>query len=156
MSEEKSVYHTYSILNYLSMKKLIEEFKTFAMKGNVVDLAVAVVIGAAFGKIVTSLTNDIIMPVIGVVTGGVDFSNLVWTIKQAVGDTAAVTVNYGLFINQIVTFVIVAFSIFMLVKSMNKLKELQKKEEEKEEKKETPKPTKEEVLLTEIRDLLKK
>ena len=137
------------------MKSFLEEFKTFAMKGNVVDLAVAVVIGAAFGKIVTSLTNDIIMPVIGLLTGGMDFSNLAWTLKEAQGDVAAVTVNYGVFINTIVSFVIVAFAIFMIVKGMNKLQEIQKEEEKEEEKKEK-KPSKEEELLTEIRDLLKK
>lgn len=133
------------------MKSLLEEFKAFAMKGNVVDLAVAVVIGTAFGKIVSSLVDDIIMPVVGVLTGGVDFSELTWTLKDAFGDAAAVTMNYGVFINNIVTFIIVAFAIFMLVKAMNKLK---RNEEEKPT--EPAKPSKQEELLSEIRDLLKK
>jgi large conductance mechanosensitive channel len=134
------------------MKSFLKEFKAFAMRGNVVDLAIAVVIGAAFGKIVTSFTNDIIMPVIGLLTGGVDFSDLLWTLKEAGGDAAAVTLNYGAFINTVVSFVIIALTIFVVVKAMNKLI---KKEEKKEEKKE-PKPSKEESLLMEIRDLLKK
>jgi large conductance mechanosensitive channel len=133
------------------MKNFLEEFKAFAMRGNVVDLAVAVVIGAAFGKIVTSFTNDIIMPVIGLLTGGVDFSDLLWTLKEAGEGVDAVTVNYGLFINAIVSFAIIAFAIFMVVKAMNKLVA-----KEKEEPKKESKPSKEEVLLTEIRDLLKK
>jgi large conductance mechanosensitive channel len=133
------------------MKAFMEEFKAFAVRGNVVDLAVAVVIGGAFGKIVTSFTNDIIMPVVGVLTGGVDFGDLVWTIKEASGDVAAVTINYGVFVNTIISFLIIAFAIFMVIKAMNKLK---KAEEEKPE--EPAKPSKEEELLTEIRDLLKK
>jgi large conductance mechanosensitive channel len=133
------------------MKKFIEEFKTFAMRGNVLDLAVAVVIGGAFGKIVTSLTDDIIMPVIGLITGGMDFSNLAWILKEAVGDTPAVTIKYGLFINNIVTFIIIAFVIFVLIKAINKLKK-----QEEETPKKAPKPSNEEVLLTEIRDILKK
>jgi large conductance mechanosensitive channel len=131
------------------MKSFLDEFKAFAMRGNVVDLAVAVVIGAAFGKIVTSFTDDIIMPIVGVLTGGVDFSDLVWTLKEASGDVAAVTINYGAFINTIVSFVIVAFAIFLVVKAMNKMKA------EEEVPEEDPKPTKEEELLTEIRDVLK-
>ena len=138
------------------MKSFLEEFKAFAMRGNVVDLAVAVVIGAAFGKIVTSFTNDIIMPIIGLLTGGVDFSDLVWVIKEARGDMPAVTVNYGMFINTIVSFVIIAFAIFLAVKAINKMKaedlSAQAGEKPKEEK---PKLSKEEELLTEIRDVLK-
>jgi large conductance mechanosensitive channel len=133
------------------MKNFVQEFKEFAMRGNVMDLAVAVVVGAAFGKIVTSLTNDVIMPVIGVLTGTIDFSDLALTLKAAHGDVAAVTLNYGLLINAVVSFVIVSFAIFVVVKMMNKLK----KQEEKEPKKDV-KPSKEELLLTEIRDLLKK
>jgi large conductance mechanosensitive channel len=133
------------------MKSFVEEFKAFAMKGNVVDLAVAVVIGAAFGKIVTSLVDDIIMPVVGMVTGGVDFADLAWTLKAATADAEAVTIGYGIFINNIVTFVIVALAIFMVIKAMNKM---QKQEEEAPA--EPPKPSKEEELLTEIRDLLRK
>jgi len=133
------------------MKALLEEFKTFAMKGNVVDLAVAVVIGAAFGKIVSSLVDDIIMPMVGMLTGGIDFADLAWTLKEATEEAEAVTIGYGIFINNIVTFIIVAFAIFMVIKAMNKMK---KKEEEAPA--EPPKPSKEEELLTEIRDLLKK
>ncbi len=134
------------------MKAFAKEFKKFIMRGNVVDLAVAVVIGGAFGKIVTSFTNDIIMPVIGVLTGGVDFSSLTWTLKESSGDMSAITINYGMFINTIISFLIIAFAIFVAIKAMNKL---QNKEEKKEEVKKEKKPSKEEELLTEIRDVLK-
>ena len=127
---------------------MFQEFKKFALKGNVMDMAVGVVIGAAFGKIVSSFVSDIIMPPIGVLTGGVDFSNLAITLKKASETTAAITLNYGLFINSVVNFVIIAFSIFIVVKQINKLK---KKEEAKP--KETPEDI---VLLREIRDSLKK
>lgn len=128
----------------------VKEFKEFAVKGNVVDLAVAVVIGAAFGKIVTSLVNDIIMPPIGYITGGVDFSDIKYVLKEAVGDTPEVSVNFGNFVNIVIQFIIVAFCIFLIVKGLNSLK---KKEEAAPSA--PPAPTKEEVLLTEIRDLLK-
>ncbi len=133
------------------MKGLLEEFRTFAMRGNVIDLAVAVVIGAAFGKIVSSLVDHIIMPIVGVLTGGVDFSDLAITLREATDASPAVTLGYGMFINSIITFTIVAFAIFMVIKAMNTL---QRKKEE--EPKKPPKPSKEEELLTEIRDLLKK
>jgi large conductance mechanosensitive channel len=120
------------------------EFKKFALKGNVMDLAVGVVIGGAFGKIVSSLVNDIIMPLVGILIGGVDFSGLSYPVGNA-------TLKYGAFIQTIVDFFIIAFSIFLFIKLFNKL--TFKKEEEKKE--EIPAPTKEEVLLTEIRDLLK-
>jgi len=130
----------------------VNEFKSFAMKGNVVDMAVGIIIGAAFGKIVASLVRDVIMPPIGVLVGGVDFSDLVYVIQEAQGEAAAVAINYGLFIQSIVDFLIVAFAIFMAIKVMNSLK---KKEDD-----ETPaapaKPSTEVVLLTEIRDLLKR
>lgn len=100
---------------------MMKEFKEFAMRGNVVDLAVGVVIGGAFGKIVSSLVADIIMPPIGVLTGGADFSELVLTIKAATETTKAVTINYGAFINHVIDFTIVAFAIFMVVKAMNRL-----------------------------------
>lgn len=132
------------------MKAFLEEFKAFAMRGNVVDLAIAVVIGAAFGRIVTSFTNDIIMPVLGVLTGGVDFSAMAWTLKEATETAEAVTIGYGLFINSIISFLIIAFAVFVVMKQVNRL---QKKEEEAPA--EPPKPSSEEVLLTEIRDLLK-
>lgn len=131
------------------MKSFVEEFKTFAMRGNVVDLAVAVVIGGAFGKIVSSLVDNIIMPIVGVLTGGVDFSNLGVTLKEGVGNTPPVVLGYGAFLNSILTFVIVAFAIFSVVKLMNTLK---RKEEGAPAL--PPKPSKEEKLLEEIRDAL--
>ncbi len=136
--------------------KLIKEFKKFAMRGNVIDLAVGVIIGGAFGKIVTSLVKDIIMPPIGFITGGIDFTTLAITLKEATTTAAgveisAVTINYGNFINATVDFLIIAFSIFIAIKQLNRL---QKKEEAKP--KTTPKPTKDQDLLIEIRDLLKK
>lgn len=132
--------------------KILQEFKTFAMRGNVVDLAVGVVIGTAFGKIVSSLVSDIIMPIVGVLTGGVDFSDLKLVIKEGAKEAENVTVNYGMFIQNVVDFLIIAFSIFVVVKLINKLKKA-----EKEEEKQAPAPAPEEdiVLLTEIRDLLK-
>ncbi|MDN3580689.1 large-conductance mechanosensitive channel protein MscL [Mucilaginibacter flavus] len=130
---------------------IVKEFKEFAMRGNVVDLAVGVIIGAAFGKIVTSLVADIIMPPIGMITGGIDFKDLKYVLKPAVGKVPETAINYGLFINNVIDFLIVAFCIFLIVKGINTLK---KKEEA------APaapaEPTKEEVLLTEIRDLLAK
>lgn len=130
---------------------MMSEFKKFAMKGNVVDMAVGIVIGAAFGKIVSSFVNDVLMPPIGMLIGGVDFSDLAVTLKEAVGGEAAVTINYGSFIQTALDFIIIAFAIFMVVKGMNRMK---KKEEEKPAA--PPKPSNEEVLLAEIRDLLKK
>lgn len=130
---------------------MMKEFKQFAMKGNVVDMAVGIVIGAAFGKIVKSFVDDILMPPIGMAVGGVKFSKLAVVLKEASTEAAAVTINYGLFIQTLVDFLIVAFAIFMAIKTMNSLK---KKEEA------SPSapavPSKEEVLLAEIRDLLKK
>ena len=123
---------------------ILNEFKKFALKGNVIDLAVGVVVGGAFGKIVTSLVNDIITPIIGLLLGGIDFSGLSFTYEKAV-------VKYGAFIQTIIDFLIIAFSIFLFIKLFNKLT-FKKAEEKKEE---APEPTKEEVLLSEIRDLLK-
>ena len=139
----------------------LQEFKAFALKGNVMDMAVGVIIGGAFGKIVTSLVNDVIMPPIGLVVGGVDFSDLNLTLKQAVTDAAgevltpAVTWNYGAFIQQVVDFAILAFCVFMMIKVMNRL--MKKKEEEAPAPAPAPEPepTAEEKLLTEIRDVLK-
>ena len=130
---------------------VIEEFKKFIMRGNVVDMAVGIVIGGAFGKIVSSFVNDVLMPPIGMALGGVDFSDLAMTLKAASGEVAAVTLNYGSFIQTVVDFIIIAFAIFMVIKAMNSMK---KKEEEAPAA--PPKPSTEEVLLTEIRDLLKK
>lgn len=130
---------------------MLKEFKEFAMKGNVVDLAVAVVIGGAFGKIVTSFVNDIIMPPIGVLMGGVNFTDLKITLKEAVGEVPAVTMNYGAWINTVIDFVIVALVIFLVIKALNSLKK-----KEAEAPAAPPAPSKEETLLTEIRDLLAK
>jgi len=129
---------------------MIQEFKEFAVKGNVMDMAVGIIIGAAFGKIVSSFVADVIMPPIGLLLGGVDFSDLAVTLKEAVGEQPAVTLNYGLFIQTIIDFTIVAFAIFIAVKAINSLK---RKEEEAPAA--PPAPSNEEVLLTEIRDLLK-
>ena len=128
---------------------LFKEFRDFAMRGNVVDLAVGVIIGAAFGKIVSSLVANIIMPPLGLLIGGVDFKQFKGVLKPAEGDIPAVVMEYGNFIQTIFDFVIVAFAIFMAIKLMNKM--YQKKEVEKP----VAKPSNEEVLLTEIRDLLK-
>ena len=127
---------------------MLKEFKEFAMRGNVVDMAVGIIIGAAFGKIVSSLVKDVIMPPIGMIMGNVDFSDLAIALGEAEG---AASINYGVFINTVLDFVSVAFAIFMLIKGLNSMK---KKEEAKP--KEPPKPSAEETLLTEIRDLLAK
>lgn len=136
---------------------MLEEFKKFAMRGNVVDMAVGIIIGAAFGKIVSSFVADVIMPPIGMVVGNVDFSQLFinlsdgeYTSLAAAQEAGAATINYGVFLNTVLDFVIVAFAIFMVIRGMNKMK---KAEEEKPA--EPPKPSEEVVLLTEIRDALK-
>ena len=130
---------------------MIKEFKEFIMRGNVLDLAVAVIIGGAFGKIVTSLVNDVIMPPIGMALGGVNFTDLKITLQEAVGDAEAVTMNVGVFIQTIIDFLLVAAAIFLVIKAYNST---QKKEEEAPAA--PPEPSNEEKLLTEIRDLLKK
>ena len=129
---------------------MMKEFKDFAMRGNVIDMAVGIIIGGAFGKIVSSFVADVITPPIGMLLGGVDFSSLSFVLKEAVGDTAAVVIGYGKFIQTVVDFVIIAFAIFLVIRWMNSLK---KKEEEAPAA--PPAPSKEETLLTEIRDLLK-
>jgi large conductance mechanosensitive channel len=126
---------------------IIKEFKAFAVKGNVVDMAVGIIIGAAFGKIVSSFVGDVIMPPIGLIIGGVDFSDLAITLKAAEGDMPAVLLAYGKFIQSIIDFIIIAFAIFLGVKAINRLK--------REEVEEAAEPTTQEVLLAEIRDLLK-
>ena len=136
----------------------IQDFKAFALKGNVVDMAVGLIIGGAFGKIVTSIVNNIIMPPIGVLTGGMDFTDLKLVLKDAVkeGDqvvSEAVTLNYGQFIQDVVDFLIIAFCIFLMVKGIAALS--RKKEEKPAEPAPAPEPSAEEKLLTEIRDLLK-
>ena len=129
---------------------MISEFKSFAMRGNVVDMAVGIVIGGAFGKIVSSFVADVLMPPIGLLLGNVDFSDLAVTLQAAGEGVEEVTLRYGQFIQTVIDFVIIAFAIFMVVKAMNTV---MKKEEEKPA--EPPKPNKEEVLLTEIRDALR-
>ena len=137
---------------------MLEEFKKFAMRGNVVDMAVGIIIGGAFGKIVSSFVNDVIMPPIGMLMGNVDFSQLFINLSDqeyaslaAAQEAGAATINYGVFINTVLDFLIVAFAIFMVIRGMNKLK---KKEEEKPA--EPPKPSEEVLLLQEIRDALKR
>ena len=137
--------------------KWLQEFKAFAVRGNVVDMAVGIVIGAAFGKTVSSFVADVIMPPIGMLIGGIDFSNLVVTLKEAIPATAdtaaqtAVTLNYGTFIQSVIDFVIIAFAIFMVVKAINRLK---RKEAEKPSS--PPVPSQEVLLLTDIRNILQK
>lgn len=130
---------------------MMQEFKEFAVKGNVVDMAVGVIIGGAFGKIVTSLVGDVIMPPIGVAMGGVDFSSLAIVVQEAIDKKPAVVISYGKFIQTVIDFVIIAFVIFMAIKGINSLKRKQA---------EAPAapaaPSNQEVLLSEIRDLLKK
>ncbi|MCF7831303.1 MAG: large-conductance mechanosensitive channel protein MscL [Candidatus Pacebacteria bacterium] len=130
------------------MKNFIEEFKKFAVKGNAIDLAVGVVIGGAFGKIVTSLVDDIIMPPLGLLSGNVDFSDKVIILKQATETNAAISLNYGMFLNTSIQFVIVAFAIFILVKGINKLKHVELNQQKT--------PAEDTLLLREIRDSLKK
>ena len=145
---------------------MLKEFKEFAMKGNFVDMAVGIVIGAAFSTIVKSFVDDIIMPVVGVLTGGVDFSNMFAVIKNPVDDAVyttldaakeagAVTINYGVFINALITFLIVAFTLFIVIKAMNKAKAALEEEQAAEDKK-PAEPSDEVKLLTEIRDALAK
>jgi large conductance mechanosensitive channel len=131
--------------------KIVNEFKSFIMRGNVIDLAVGIVVGAAFGKIVTSLVSDIIMPPIGLLIGGVNFTDLKWVMKEGQGEIPAVTLNYGNFIQICFDFLIVAMAIFLLIKGINSAKRKQETPQAS-----TPTPTGEEVLLREIRDLLKK
>ncbi len=131
--------------------KIIDEFKEFAMKGNMIDMAVGIIIGGAFGKIVSSIVNDILMPPLGLLLGGVNFTDLKLVMKAATETAPAVSWNYGSFIQALVDFLIIAFSIFMLIKGINSFKK--KKEAAPAP---PPEPSKEETLLSEIRDLLKK
>ncbi|MGB2552434.1 large-conductance mechanosensitive channel protein MscL [Campylobacter sp. MOP51] len=130
----------------------VKEFKEFAMRGNVLDMAVGVVIGGAFGKIVSSLVGDVIMPIVGVLTGGVNFTDLKFVLKEAAGEAPAVTVNYGAFIQTTVDFLIIAFCIFCVIKAINSLK----KPKEEPAPAAPAAPSEDIVLLTEIRDLLRK
>jgi large conductance mechanosensitive channel len=142
---------------------MLKEFKEFAAKGNMLDMAVGIVIGAAFATIIGSLVNDIIMPVVGLAIGGVDFSEFFAVLREgdpagpyatlaAAKEAGAVTVNWGVFVNSLITFLIVAFALFMVIKGVNKMK---REEEEAPEPEAPPEPTAEETLLTEIRDILK-
>lgn len=130
--------------------KIIQEFKTFALRGNVIDMAVGIIVGAGFGKIVDSLVKDVILPPFGVLIGGIDFSKLEFVLKQAEGTAPAVSIRYGMFLNTMLSFTIVAFAVFMLIRGINAFKK-------KEAKQPTVPvvPTKEEILLTEIRDILR-
>ncbi len=131
---------------------MLKEFKEFAMRGNVVDLAVGFIIGAAFAKIVSSLVNDILMPPIGMLLGGMDFTSFMIVLKEATADAEAVTINYGVFIQMLIEFIIVAFAVFLIVKGINSMR---RKKAEIAEVAAPPAPSAQEVLLTEIRDLLK-
>lgn len=130
----------------------IKEFKDFAVRGNVIDMAVGIIIGAAFGKIVSSLVADVVMPPIGVLIGGVNFGDLAYVIREATADSAAVVIAYGRFIQSTIDFIIIAFAIFMVIKGLNRLKHTHAKETPPPA---PPAPSREEVLLEEIRDLLK-
>ncbi len=129
---------------------MLNEFRAFIMRGNVMDLAVAVVIGGAFGRIVTSFVDDLLMPVLGILLGGISFSDLKYVIRVAQGEAAELVINYGLFIQAVIDFLIIALAIFLLIKFINRM---QKAKEEKPEA--PPEPSKEELLLEEIRDILK-
>lgn len=129
---------------------VIKEFKEFAVKGNVIDMAVGIIIGAAFGKIVSSFVGDVVMPPIGVLLGGVDFSDLAIVLKEAVNDAPAVMLSYGKFIQTVIDFTIIAFAIFIAVKAINRMKRAEEAAPA-----EPPAPTPDVVLLQEIRDLLK-
>lgn len=129
---------------------ILQEFKEFAVKGNVVDMSVGIIVGAAFNKIVSSLVADVVMPPIGVLVGGVNFTDLTLKIKEATADAPAVTLKYGIFIQTIVDFTIIVFAIFLVIKLINKLKRAETAAPTP-----VPGPSKEELLLTEIRDLLK-
>lgn len=133
---------------------LLKEFKEFAMRGNVIDLAVAVIIGGAFGKIVSSFVNDILMPPLGLLMGGMDFKDLKMIMKEGTDAVAPVTWNYGLFIQNVIDFLIIAFAIFMMIRTITRMQQL--KAQEPEPAPAPPEPSNEEKLLTEIRDLLKK
>ncbi len=131
--------------------KIVQEFKEFALRGNIIDMAVGIIIGAGFGKVVDSVVKDMLMPPLGFMVGGIDFSNLEIVLKAAQGNAAAVTIKYGLFLNALISFTIVALAVFILIRGINALKK-----REAAQPTVAPTPSKEELLLTEIRDLLKK
>ncbi len=133
-------------------KGFVHEFKEFIARGNVMDMAVGVIIGGAFGKISTSLVNDIIMPLLSMLTGGIDFTAWKWVLKEAVGENPEVAVNFGVFLATILDFIVIAFAVFCVIKAINSFH----KKKDEEAPPAPPAPSNEEVLLTEIRDLLKK
>ena len=137
----------------MKKKGFLGEFKEFIARGNVMDMAVGVIIGGAFGKISTSLVNDIIMPLISMLTGGIDFTAWKWVLKAAVGETPEVAVNFGVFLATILDFIIIAFAVFCMIKAINSFH--RKKEEAPSQPEPAPEPSNEEKLLAEIRDLLK-
>ncbi len=134
---------------------MLSEFKEFAIKGNVMDMAVGIVIGAAFGKIVSSFVDDVLMPPVGLLLGGTDFTQLSTVLKEGVGDEPDVVLAWGAFIQTTIDFLIIAFAIFMVVRVMNRLQKKEEEKAEQKEKQEKPKLPNNEVLLMEIRDLLK-
>ena len=146
----RSIYFPFDVQSYQQERvmSMMTEFKEFAIKGNAVDMAVGIIVGAAFGKIVSSFVNDVIMPPIGLLIGGVDFSSLAFTLKEASGDVAAVVISYGKFLQTVIDFTIIAFVIFIVIKAINSQKR-------KEEVVPPPEPSKEELLLSDIRDILK-
>lgn len=162
MPSQLSAFQMLEDTNFMvRVNGFVAEFKQFIARGNVVDMAVGVIIGGAFGKISTSLVNDILMPLISMLTGGVDFSDWKWVLKSAVVEngqelSAAVTVNYGAFLSTILDFLIIAFAVFCMVKTLNRLRRKREKEKEAEAAPPPPpEPSREEVVLCEIRDLLK-
>lgn len=139
----------------MKKKGFFGEFKEFIARGNVMDMAVGVIIGGAFGKISTSLVNDIIMPLISMLTGGIDFSAWKWVLKAAVGETPEVAVNFGVFLATILDFIIIAFAVFCMIRAINSLHRKKEEAPAEPEPEPAPEPSAEEVLLAEIRDLLK-
>lgn len=138
----------------MAKSKFFSEFKEFISRGSVMDMAVGIIVGSAFTAIVQSMVNDLLMPLIGLIIGGINFSDLKWVITPAVGDVAAVTLNYGMFIQKCINFLLIALVVFLMVKGINKLR--RKKEEAPAAPAEPPAPPADIVLLTEIRDLLQK
>lgn len=139
----------------MKKKGFFGEFKEFIARGNVMDMAVGVIIGGAFGKISASLVNDIIMPLISMLTGGIDFSAWKWVLKAAVGETPEVAVNFGVFLATVLDFIIIAFAVFCMIKAINSFHRKKEEPAAEPEPEPDPEPSAEEKLLTEIRDLLK-
>jgi large conductance mechanosensitive channel len=138
-----------------AVKGFVHEFKEFAVRGNVMDLAIGIIIGGAFNKIVSSLVADIVTPFLGILIGGIKFDGLKFTLREATESSAAITVNYGIFLQTTIDFIIVALVVFLLVKAINRFRRKQDKKQAEKDKAIPPPPSKEEVLLGEIRDILK-